>query len=381
MDWPHVRGIDARIDEVELFRLDVHKPRHFSFGTWRNRQHAVLKLSVGSFRGWSEAICSRNDPDFDLLHWGMRFRQLKGLTISQALAHLLSQRGVWPVSTLEMAEMALLDLAGRVREMLVTDLLGLDGREPVPGLFCILEDDPRQAEAQAHLALERNLRTHVKVKIFGDNRLDVLLIQAVRGVMGSDAYVTADANSGYRHQPGEPLDELARELRTLREAGLDACEDPAKLENNEWVLLQERVGDLTLIPDSPTRPAWEAIHTLIPNMGRVYNLHPAGMGSMLSSVVLGRKIRSFGADVIIGDDSLIGPACTAWQQIAIGLGGEWMEALEKPEESDDFLRCIVGQATSQEADGRFGLRERRPGFGLDVDETSLRARCASHGAL
>ena len=33
---------------------------------------------------------------------------------------------------------------------------------------------------------------------------------------------------------------------------------------------------------------------------------------------------------MIGDSSLIGAACTFWQQLAIGNEASWVEAMEKP---------------------------------------------------
>lgn len=80
------------------------------------------------------------------------------------------------------------------------------------------------------------------------------------------------------------------------------------------------VGDLTLIPDAPMRPARKGINTIAHGMGRIYNLYPSTMGSLTHMAKLANRIRAIGANVMIGDDNLVGPACTAWQQIAVGLG-------------------------------------------------------------
>lgn len=360
------------IGGIELYGIDVNRERHFSFDTWHTRRHAMLRLCAGQVQGWGEQMSSRNAPAVEVKDWGARLAELQGLSVEAALGHLLEQRGknTWSVALLEMAEMALLDVAGRLQSVPSVELLGLEKREAVPGLFCILEDEPRKAAEQARKSLEAGLKSHIKLKIFGDNALDIGLVQAVRTVVGPDAYLVADANAGYRDTS---LDALAGQLGRLHAAGLSACEDPAQLANAQWVELQKKVGALDLIPDYPARPAWEARQTLLPGMGRVYNLHPACMGSLVETVALARRIQSFGAGVMIGDSSLVGAACTAWQQIAIGLGANWVEALEKPEESDAFLNCIRAQSTFQNADGRFAVEEWRPGFGLDVDDVALRA--------
>jgi L-alanine-DL-glutamate epimerase-like enolase superfamily enzyme len=375
-----LKNIDAPVDRIELYRVDVDKARHFSFGTWHNRQHAFLKISADGHAGWAEAICGKNEPQLDIAQWGQCFKELQGLSISQAIEHLVQMRDVWPIKELECAEMAVLDLAGRVKQTPTISLLGLQGREAIAGLFCVLEDDPQQAAEQARLSLEQNLKTHIKVKIFGNNDLDVRLVAAVREVMGPQAYVTADVNGGYAHTPGGSTKHLAKQLLNLRRAGLDACEDPAWLSNEEWVSLQSQIEDLALIADYPTRPSWGARQTLLPDMARIYNLHPASMGSLLEIPALAQRIQSFGAQLMIGDDSLIGPACPAWQQIAIGVGAAWVEALEKPQESDVFPRA-ARTATAQQSNGRFGVAGLQPGFGTQMDEELLRPESAAYCTL
>ena len=379
--------VPLRIDEVELFRLDASIPRKFSFGMRENRQHAALRLCANGKCGWSEGIVSHNDPSFQLAPWGSCFSELKGMTVADALTHHRQHRESWWVNQLEMAEIALLDLAGRLLQMPVLSLLDLDNRQPVPGLYFINESDPQQVVEQARFARKRNLSTHIKLKIFGESSLDTALVRAVRQVMGSNAYIIADANEGYTREPGVSLDALAAQLESLHNAGLNACEDPAVLKNAEWVELQTKVGLLDLIPDKPLRPVWHALDTVSPEMGRIYNLHPGRMGSLVDTVALARHIKRMGAKVTIGDDSLIGPGCTTWQQIAVGLGAAWVQALEKPQESDVFLQCIQVKSTELKVDGRCGLlydyatRDLHPGFGLQVDVPRLRKLCSAYCSI
>ena len=55
-------------------------------------------------------------------------------------------------------------------------------------------------------------------------------------------------------------------------------------------------------------------------MGRIYNIHPDSAGSIVDAVVLAGRIRELGAGLMIGDDSLVGPSASIWQQLACGLG-------------------------------------------------------------
>ena len=373
--------IPDRIDSIELFLVPVETARHFSYGTWDNRQQVWMRIGAGEHGGWCEAIASTNKPDLDIAEWGAPFLELAGMGVSDALDHLRAQRNVWDSRRLEMAEMGVLDLAGRIGGVPTMELLGLTLRAPVAGLYCILEDDADRVREMAQVAIDQKLHSHVKLKIFGKAESDAQLVRAAREVLGEETYLVADANGGYAPEKVEDMEALAADMRTLHEAGLSACEDPAKMPDAGWVKLQESVGDLDLIPDYPMRPAWRALEVAIPGMGRIYNLHPACMGSLIDTVALARRVRELGAAVMIGDSSLVGPACTAWQQVAIGLGAAWVEALEKPQESDVLQQVTVRKATEQQEDGRFALRETLPGFGLELDVDLLREKCARSAVL
>ena len=61
--------------------------------------------------------------------------------------------------------MALLDLAGRLLDKSVMDMLDLDGRQPVPGVVLYVSGDAQRAAEKAALARKQNLTTHIKLKI------------------------------------------------------------------------------------------------------------------------------------------------------------------------------------------------------------------------
>jgi hypothetical protein len=385
--FQYIHHLSVPIVEVELFRLDANIPGQLSFGIQQNRQHAALRLCAGGCCGWSEGIVSHNDPNFQLAPWGSCFSELKRMTVADAIMHHRQQRESWWVNQLEMAEIALLDLAGRLLEKPVLELLNLDGRQPVPGLFCINESDPKKAAEQARFTRKRNLTTHIKLRIYGESSIDTALVQAVRQVMGSGAYIIADANEAYSRGSDPSLEELAAQLNMLNKAGLNACENPSTLSDAEWIELQAKVGLLDLIPTQIMQPPWYTHSTVSPGKLRLYNLQPGRVGSLVDVVSVARHIQSFGAQVIIGDDSLVGPGCSIWQQIAVGLQAISVQALEKPQESDIFLQCIQAKSTKQMTDGRYGIvydyatRDLRPGFGLQVDVPRLRKLCSAYCSI
>ena len=104
-------------------------------------------------------------------------------------------------------------------------------------------------------------------------------------------------------------------------------------------------------------------------MGGIYNIHPDSSGSIIDAIMLAGKIYETGAELMIGDDSLIGPAATVWQQIAIGLGAKWVEATEKENESKFYYNALKSIPT----DSRSNPISVKPcyGFGIYPDENKM----------
>ena len=360
------------ITKIEIFRYDINIPRYFSWGTWHNRQHLFIKISSGDFYGWTETPASKNNPDFKPTAWVDYLKQFKGLTIGEAQKLVTSEQVLGTKRSLKMLEsldMGLLDLSGRIQNKSAVALLGLNGTKSVPGLYCILDKDEKKVREEAEKSIEQNLGHHMKFKMYGDEEVDKKLLRTIRDVLGDEAVVISDANKGYKKW--RSLDELKEILDRFSANGLNAIEDPAHLKTKQWIELQSMVGDLTLIPDAPMRPAWKGIDTISKGMGRIYNLHPSTMGSLTHAVQLAQKVKDIGAKVMIGDDSLVGPACSAWQQIAIGVGATWVEAIEKKEDSKIYLECLQSSATKKESNGYYSFKS-APGFGLELDTDRLK---------
>lgn len=360
-----------KIDSIELYRYDSNIPRYFSWGTWYNRQQVFMKISSGEHYGWSETNGSTNNPDLDLKHWGQFLLTLKGMGIYDAYDLIKKnqvQDGSYDTKQLEFMEMGLLDLIGRIENKPATALLGLKGKKAVPGLFCILNKDLKEVEENIYAAIDQNLNSHVKFKMYGKQELDLTIAKMARSILGKHAFIMSDVNKGYKDW--EKLDELADILKGLRDEGLNAIEDPAELTNEQWIELQDKVGDMALIPDYVMRPSWKGMNRIEKGMGQYYNIHPDTMGSINLLPALGKKVKSFGSGIMIGDASLVGPACNTWQQIAIGLGASWVEAIEKKEDSESYLDCVLSKPSFRDKQGKFAM-DPEPGFGLVMDEKHL----------
>lgn len=370
-----LEGIQEKITGVRIYLKNIHAKKRFSFGTWTSRQHLIVAVRTDRETGYAESIAAVNTPDMGLLEYEAWSGMFNGMGVTEALIKNRDQRGIRPEHYVEMMEMALIDLAGKIKRKSALELLELSGREPVYGVYVILSDDLADVAKKAAWAKAHGRDRFIKVKLFGDNALDCDVIRTVRAnAPGKDTYLIGDVNGGYRKKgENNTVEEIAGHLNRLYEAGLSACEDPAYMELTEWVELQELVGGLSLIPDYPMRPSRISIHQILPGMGRIYNIHPDSAGSILDAIALAKRIRQMGAGLMVGDDSLVGPSASIWQQLAVGLGAEWVEATEKEGESDFYYKAAVEIPT----DSRINPIHVKPchGFGIVMDEEILKAEC------
>lgn len=359
------------IDTVCLYKFNVNAEQNFSFGTWRSRQHIFLKIGSEGKTGWGECILSTNKPDMSLFDAAGCFGQLRGKTVTEAFTYIRSVFGSWKYAFTEMAEIALIDLRGKLTGRSAADLLVLEGKKPVPGIYVIFSRDPDEVREKTAEAVNAKREKYIKVKLFGDTETDRAVVSAVRSVSPRNrSFLIGDANCGYSDALDFSLEKLGIQLIMLQTSGLDACEDPAEMSCAEWVSLQKFVDPFPLISDYTMRPARRALNTILPGMSKIYNIHPDTMGSVFDAIILAEKIKSDGASLMIGDDSFIGPGCTAWQQIAVGLGAKFVEATEKDGESDFYRKALIDTGVNY-SNGVYSVTEGKHGFGTELDERIL----------
>ncbi len=359
------------IDTVRIYKFNIFAKKQFSFGTWHNRQHLFLKLGSEGKTGWAECVMSTNKPDINLFDAASCFEQLRGKSVSEAFTIIRSVFGAWKYIFTETAEMALIDLRGKLTKKSAVDLLVLENRNPVPGIYVILSKDADEVHEKTAIALASNRDSVIKMKLFGDVELDRKLISAVRSLaLRERTILIGDVNYGYSDALDFSMEKLGIQLIMLHTAGLDACEDPAEMPIFNWVRLQEFVSPLKLIADSPLRPSRKAQKIIRRDMCEIFNIHPDAAGSIFDAVILGEKIKGESGSLMIGDDSLIGPGCSAWQQLAIGLGADFVEATEKDVESDFYREALYHDGIDYR-DGFYYLRKDAHGFGVELDEDVL----------
>lgn len=362
--------VNQTIQSLKLFKINVLAQRRFSFGTWTSRQHIFIQVQTPKHTAWAENIISTNRTDISLEEWAEYAKQYKGKTLDEAWQLTRSRVGLWPDKYLELMEFAIVDLLSKEDNKTALDYLKLPGRAPVPAVFVLLTDALEEIQEGTKRATEKGY-THLKVKLFTDHALNKVIIKTVRAV-NSDIYLIGDINCGYENSgTKEDLESLRLNLQELSDLGLDACEDPAYLSVEDWGWVQSRLDKLSLIPDYPMRPSRHSIHQINSQMGQIFNIHPGSCGSVVDGIRLGQKIHAMNRGLMIGDDSLIGPACSLWQQLAVGLSAQWVEAVEKDGDSDGYRKAVISLPTKQQ-DGKIHYAPQCTGFGLELDEGKIR---------
>ena len=362
-----------RVEEINLYFLQVEVKREFSYGSWPRRFHCIVELKSQGKSGYGE-ICIPETPEQPFIpdDYEAHYREFSGLTFAEVYRKTVEKRGSIPNKVLESVEMALIDLQGRVSGVSAVKLLGLEENSAVPGLYCILQHEPEALLASAEKFMSRGKVTHVKLKLFGDLEHDCKLISVLRDAVGKECFIAGDVNDGY---PAD-LNVLVPAMKRLAQSGLDACEDPSQMSWKMWNSLQKELPELHLIPDFPMRPAYEAVKTAVFCSGMIGNLHPDCMGSIIAVAEFGKRLKRENIPVMIGDDSLVAAGCAAWQQIACSIGAEWVEALEKPDEFAGFADCVISSPMGRNADGMYVMKQDVPGFGLVLDGDKLsKASC------
>lgn len=366
------KNVNAIITEVKLYLIQINATRKFSFGTWTSRQHIILSIKAGNETGYGENIISVNRPDISLDAWSGWLQELVGRPLGEAIDYLRDHRDFWEDRMTEMTEMCLVDLWGKLTGENALDLLELPGTDPICGVYVILSDDLNFVDEKIRYAISCGKTKYIKVKLFGNEDLDCKVIKTVRKYLSrKETFLIGDVNCGYRPEGTQKgLDEIITSMHHLYEAGLDICEDPAFLDIDEWVKIQSCVHPLSLLPDYPMRPSRKARETIVSGMGDIYNIHPGCSASIIDAISLAERIRDLGAGLMIGDDSLVGPGCTIWQQLAAGLSAEWVEATEKEVESDFYYDAVIKIPTDSRKNPIMPDRNGF-GFGIYLDEQKL----------
>lgn len=364
------------IDTVKIFQFNI-RPDPSALGCpWRTRQQIFIKLGAEGFEGWGECPIALDKPNINVMAATRCFEFLRGKSFGEAFSYIRSRIGVWPSTYTEAAEMALIDLNGKVTGRSAATILALNGRLPVHGVTVLRQRNVFDLRNAAETACETQRTNCIRILLTGHPERDQANIAAIREVAPrKKVFLIGDACERYSSAYYHTTEQIGIQLLKLYAAGLDACEDPADLPINSWITLQAFASPLELSADKPLRHAHSSFMTVHPKMAHIFNIHPDFMGSITDAVRLAERVHFGGNRIYIGDDVCIGPACDAWQQIAIALGADWVETLEKPRQAPFYTRSKM-QSGVLFCNGVYNQLQNVSGFGTVLDEAILSEHAA-----
>ncbi len=261
-------------------------------------------------------------------------------------------------------EMALWDLAGKVTDKPVYELLGGKVRGSVATKWSVSGKPPEAAAAIARWALGRGFRA-MKVKVGLGIESDVARVSAVREAIGPDVKLGVDANGGW----GDPATAIAA-IGRLKALRIAFAEQPVWAGDPEEMAAVRRSAGVPIVAD-------ESLFTL----ADARQLARAGACDVFSIYV--GKAGGIGPARAIADFALAqGIACTIGSNLELGVGSAAMIHLGLAHRgiTPDAYPCdIIGpffyeddilQEPLSLGGGRAAATD-RPGLGVELDEAKV----------
>lgn len=367
-----------RVERIILreIRLPLKEPFRISSGEVHERRILLLELhDAGGAVAWSECVAGEA-PNYSpetvdtawivIPQWvaprvlGREFghpgevhevleRDIRGHRMAKAAVEM----GTWGLAATIAGE-PLGSFIGGTREQIATGIsLGIQG-------------SPDALIEKARVALAEGYRK-VKLKIAPGR--DVEWLAAVRGALGADAHLMADANNAYT------LDDAER-LAQLDAFGLMMIEQPLAWDDLvRHAELQRRLRTPICLDESITSLA-RAQDMVTLGAGRIVNVKPARVGGYASSIAIHDYCQENGVPVWCGGmlESGVGRA----YNVALASLPNFTLPGDVSPSARYWNRDIVTPEWTME-DGLVRVPLDRPGLGVDVDierVTSLTVRAA-----
>lgn len=198
----------------------------------------------------------------------------------------------WPARAA--VEMALYDIAGKVLNTPVYQLLGGKVRESVVLSRSIMMEAP-EGMARAAARYVEDGYSCVKIKVGLDAEHDVKAVAAIRQAVGDEILLRIDANMGWR-----TAKEAIRNIKRLEPYNIHSVEQPLPRADIEELRLVRTSVDTPIMVDESVWGPGEAWSILRARAADILNIYVAESGGLTNSRLIFQMAETVGIPCVIG---------------------------------------------------------------------------------
>lgn len=255
-------------------------------------------------------------------------------------------------------DIALWDLAGRMRKQPVCELWGKKAGEPLVLSWTLNVKKVEEVEEVAAQGKQRGYK-NFNIKVAPDLDFDVKLARAARAI-ASDGFLWSDANGGYDAQTA------LKAAPRLADAGVDVLEAPLKPNQIQGYRALKKQGALPILMDEGVIAPNDLEEFIALGMLDGIACKPARCGGLTSNkrqieLVLEHKLMWLGSGLTDPDLSL-----AATLQLYTAFDLKKPAALNGPQ----FLTASILKTPISDAGGKMACPV-GPGLGVEVDQDKL----------
>ena len=211
-------------------------------------------------------------------------------------------------------EMALWDIAGKVANKPVYELLGGKVREFVPTKWSVSGVEPGQAAEIARWAISKGF-TAMKVKVGIDPDSDVARVRSVRESIGTQIKLGVDANGGWT------AEDAVKTIERLREYDICFAEQPVSPEDvADMVDVRKRIH-VPVIADESVYTLQDAKTLARLGAADVFSIYVGKAGGIGPAKKIADFAHKFGLKCTVGSNLELGVGSAAMVHFAIGVRG------------------------------------------------------------
>ena len=211
-------------------------------------------------------------------------------------------------------EMALWDIAGKVANKPVYQLLGGKARQLVPTKWSVSAVAPNKAAEIAQWAAAQGFRA-MKVKVGIEPDADVARVRAVREAVGPQIKLGVDANGGWTPETA------VKTIERLRECDIHFAEQPVSPEDVAAMADVRKAIDVPVIADESIYSLQDAMTLARLGAADVFSIYVGKAGGIGPAKKIAEFAQKVGLECIVGSNLELGVGSAAMIHLAIAVRG------------------------------------------------------------